>query len=101
MWSRALTHAVQLIQLNVEAHEVLQRVLGDGRSACETAPTAVQPKGTTHSLEDQIISQHEAPGHRGITGKQSTGAFSHLDSNVNTMTYFYDYVYYDYYYYYY
>lgn len=59
----AFTHAVDLHDWNVEAHEVFQSVFGDGGSAGEENPAAVQSQQSTHLLIHQTIGQCEAPRH--------------------------------------
>lgn len=63
VWACAFTHAVQLQQWDVQAHEVLQSVFGDRGSTSEETLAAVEAQRSTHLLEDQIVCQHEAPGH--------------------------------------
>ena len=63
MWSGALAHAIQLKQGEVEAHEVLQCLLGDGGGTGEAGSAAVEAQGGADFLEDQVVGQHEAPGH--------------------------------------
>lgn len=53
--SRALTHAVQFVQWNIQAEEELQGVFGDGRGACVALVAAVQAKGLTHLLEHELF----------------------------------------------
>lgn len=61
--SSALAHAVQLKDGDVEAHEVLQCVFGDGSCTCVTGPTAVKTQSFSYILENQGIRQREAPRH--------------------------------------
>lgn len=61
--ARAFTHAIQLFQRDVQAHEVIQSVFGNRCSSSAAYSAAVQAQSSTHLLEDQIISQHEAPRH--------------------------------------
>lgn len=53
--ARAFTHAVQLQQREVQAHEVLQSFFGDGGGACEETLAVVEAQRSTHPLEDQIV----------------------------------------------
>lgn len=63
MRAGAFTHAVDLHDRNVEAHEVLQSVFGDGGSAGEEILAAVQSQHSMHLLIYQAIGQREAPRH--------------------------------------
>lgn len=75
----ALAHAVQLHQWHVQAHEVLQSLLGDGGGACEADLTAVQTQSSTHLLEGQIVGEHETPWHHILAVTKNMRLKSHLD----------------------
>lgn len=62
--ARALAHAVELQDGNVEAHEEVKRVFGDGRSTGETDFAAVQAKRGAHLLKNQIVGYGIAPRHQ-------------------------------------
>lgn len=55
MRSGALTHAVQLVQRNIQAEEELQGVFGDGSGARVALTAAVQPKSLAHLSEHQLF----------------------------------------------
>lgn len=55
MRSGALTHAVQLVQRNVQAEEELQGVFGDGSSAGVALSAAIQAQSFTHLFEHQLL----------------------------------------------
>lgn len=58
-----LTHAIQLIDRDVQTHEVFQCVLTDWRCPCKAELAAIQAKSSTYPLKDHVVSQCEAPGH--------------------------------------
>lgn len=64
MRAGAFTHAVDLQDGHVEAHEVVQGVFGDGRRAGEADLAAVQAERSTHLLKHQTVGHGVAPRHR-------------------------------------
>lgn len=68
--ARALTHAVDLQDGDVEAHEVVKRVFGDGCSACEADFAAVQTKCGPHLLKHQSVGYGVAPRHHVLSATQ-------------------------------
>lgn len=62
MRASALTHAVQLIQGDVQAEEELQGVFGDGRGPCVALGTAVQPQSLAHLFEHKLFGNLVAEG---------------------------------------
>ena len=77
--SRAFTHPIQLPQRDVQAHEVIQSVFGDGGRSGAAQFAAVQAQDSAHLLEHQIVRQHEAPGHR-LLPKTQTDPFTTASS---------------------
>ena len=63
VWASALTHSVDLKKRNVQAHEVLKRVLGDGSCAGIAGLATVKAQGKAHLCENQFVGKREAPRH--------------------------------------
>lgn len=68
MWASALTHAIGLEEGNVQAHEILKGLLGNGSSPCKTGLAAVEAQGQTHLFENQGAGKSETPRHHIIPG---------------------------------
>lgn len=77
--SRALAHAVQLEDGNVQAHEILQRVFGDGSCTREAGPAAVETQSFPNVLIHQAICHRETPGHGGIAVDDKTDSQTFQD----------------------
>lgn len=70
MRAGAFAHAVDLQDGHVEAHEVVERVFGDGRRAGEADFAAVQTERSAHLLEHQTVGHGVAPRHHVISATQ-------------------------------
>lgn len=55
MRAGALTHAVQLVQRDIQAEEELQGVFGDGSGACVALVAAVQAQSLPHLFEHKLF----------------------------------------------
>lgn len=55
MGSGALTHAVKLVERNVEAEEELQGVFGDRGGACVASGAAVQAESLAYFLKHELF----------------------------------------------
>lgn len=51
----ALTHAVELVQRNIQAEEELQSVFSDGSGACVALGAAVQAQCLPHLFEHKLL----------------------------------------------
>lgn len=70
MRAGAFAHAVDLQDGDVEAHEVVQCVLGDGRSTGETDFAAVQTERGADLLKHQTVGYGVAPRHHVLSATQ-------------------------------
>lgn len=78
----ALAHAVDLVQGDVETHEVLYGVPADGGRPRIARLTAVKTQGKAHLPEDQAVRQAKPPGHHISPGIHRDGQFySHIPLN--------------------